>query len=121
MDITKSLSDLSLIQPPPPGSGRLASSHRSPVRASLGIPPTGIQDMQPHHHLGKGSSKLKTVRKPGLKWLENPGGKKPWLKRTVSSVLKHTNKYRFILHLTFLYLYSHSASSCRWVGVNRGY
>ena len=113
MDITKSLSDLSLIQPPPPGSGRLASSHRSPVRASLGIPPTGIQDMQPHHHLGKGSSKLKTVRKPGLKWLENPGGKKPWLKSIPINI--------DLFYIKHSYLYSHSASSCRWVGVNRGY
>ena len=41
---------------------------------------------------GTASSKLKTDRKPRSKGFENPGGKKPGLERTVSSVLKHTNK-----------------------------
>ncbi|XP_023342688.1 kinesin-like protein KIF19 isoform X3 [Eurytemora carolleeae] len=177
VDSTKSLSNISLIQPPPPGSVRLAPSPRSPVRAGLGISPTGIprratpsplrqstlldlkSDSMPapqqrkspgsgfkpsnprplvkpgmkkklgssasasvlprpgttgpvsfrstiqrlngkepdgagsNYMQGTASSKFKIDRKPaGSKGVENPGGKKLGLKRTVSAVLKHTNK-----------------------------
>jgi hypothetical protein len=181
VDSTRSLSDLSRIQPPSQGNVRIAVSPRSPVRAGFGISPRGgiprrttpsplrqstmldlksgslrsivpppvpaihrkspgLKPPNPQTQGNKGlkkkmvssastsvlprpgvsgplsfrsaiqklngkesdggtsymqgtqASKLKTDRKPGTKGLENPVVKRGGLKRTTSTVLKHSNK-----------------------------